>query len=197
MQSEGSALAHKQPDVSAQRAASPSMRLNKMQDSRLVPCFQVHSILGTCQSKGRKFKLLSFPDAMQVAEVMAKVGEQVRNAEDEAERRSGVLGALEDIASMRAECAWLASYEKDDARFKVSFISSFCQQTLCHSWCYASTCLVSNLSGLQPPSYHATLKSAVAQQGCITLPAPCFVTSFMSVVVYMHTHSPKAVALAR
>ena len=64
--------------------------------------------------------MLSFPDAMQEAEVMAKVGEQVRNAEDEAERRIGVLGALEGIASMRAECAWLASYEKDDARFKVN-----------------------------------------------------------------------------
>ena len=50
---------------------------------------------------------------------MAKVAEQVREAEDEAERRNPILNALQDITSMRAECAWLASYEKDDARFKV------------------------------------------------------------------------------
>ena len=55
---------------------------------------------------------------MQMAEVMARVAEQVREAEDEAERRSPILTALEDIACMRTECAWLAAYEKDDARFK-------------------------------------------------------------------------------
>ncbi|CAL5229870.1 g13281 [Coccomyxa viridis] len=54
----------------------------------------------------------------QVAEMMAKVAEQVREAEEEAERRGPVLTALQDLASMRTECAWLASYEKDDARFK-------------------------------------------------------------------------------
>ena len=63
--------------------------------------------------------LQSFLGAVQVAEVMAKVAEQVREAEDEAERRSPILNALQDITSMHAECAWLASYEKDDARFKV------------------------------------------------------------------------------
>ena len=61
--------------------------------------------------------------ALQVAEVMAKVAEQVRDAEEEAERRAPNLDALQDIASMRAECAWLASYEKDSARFKVCFCS--------------------------------------------------------------------------
>ena len=50
---------------------------------------------------------------------MAKVAEQVREAEEEAERRAPVLDALQDIAAMRAECAWLASYETDSARFKV------------------------------------------------------------------------------
>ncbi len=50
---------------------------------------------------------------------MAKVAEQVREAEDEAERRSPILTGLQDFTSMRTECAWLASYEKDDARFKV------------------------------------------------------------------------------
>ena len=65
--------------------------------------------------------LQSCLDAMQVAEVMAKVAEQVREAEDEAERRSPILTALQDLTSMRTECAWLASYEKDDARFKVCF----------------------------------------------------------------------------
>ena len=64
-------------------------------------------------------KTPSFLNAMQVAGVLAKVAEQVREAEDEAERRSSLLTALQDIASMRSECAWLASYEKDDGRFKV------------------------------------------------------------------------------
>ena len=58
-------------------------------------------------------------DGLQVAEVMAKVAEQVRDAEEEAERRAPILDMLQEIASMRAECAWLASYEKDSARFKV------------------------------------------------------------------------------
>lgn len=56
---------------------------------------------------------------VQVAEVMARVAEQVRDAQEEAERRAPILDALQEIGAMRAECAWLASYEKDDARFKV------------------------------------------------------------------------------
>ena len=55
---------------------------------------------------------------------MAKVAEQVREAEEEAERRAPILDALQEVASMRAECAWLASYEKDSARFKVCIVIS-------------------------------------------------------------------------
>ena len=47
------------------------------------------------------------------------MAEQVRDAEEEAERRAPILHALQEIASTRAECAWLAAYEKDSARFKV------------------------------------------------------------------------------
>jgi hypothetical protein len=57
--------------------------------------------------------------AVQVADVMAKVAEQVREAQDEAERRAPILEALQGIAAMRTECAWLASYEADEGRFKV------------------------------------------------------------------------------
>ena len=58
----------------------------------------------------------------QVAEVLAKVVKQVSAAEAEAERRSGILDAIEELQTMRAECSWLAEYDRDDARYKVSVL---------------------------------------------------------------------------
>ncbi len=55
----------------------------------------------------------------QVAEVLAKVVKQVSAAEAEAERRSGILDAIEELQTMRAECSWLAEYDRDDSRYKV------------------------------------------------------------------------------
>ncbi|EIE21660.1 hypothetical protein COCSUDRAFT_66998 [Coccomyxa subellipsoidea C-169] len=54
----------------------------------------------------------------QVAEVLAKVVKQVGDAEAEAERRSRILDAIEDLRSMRAECSWLIEYDRDDSRYK-------------------------------------------------------------------------------
>ncbi|CAL8469353.1 g8894 [Coccomyxa elongata] len=54
----------------------------------------------------------------QVAEVLAKVVKQVSAAEAEAERRSGILDAIEELQTMRAECSWLAEYDRDDSRYK-------------------------------------------------------------------------------
>ena len=51
--------------------------------------------------------------------MMSKVAEQVREAQDEAERRAPILEVLQGIAAMRTECAWLATYEADEGRFKV------------------------------------------------------------------------------
>ena len=80
-----------------------------------------HRLAVRCCAAQHVRALQSCLDDVQVAEMMAKVAEQVREAEEEAERRGPVLTALQDLASMRTECAWLASYEKDDARFKVRF----------------------------------------------------------------------------
>ena len=55
----------------------------------------------------------------QVAEVLAKVVKQVSDAEAEAERRGGILAAIDELQSMRAECAWLTEYDRDDSRYKV------------------------------------------------------------------------------
>ncbi|BDA44904.1 65-kDa microtubule-associated protein 4 [Coccomyxa sp. Obi] len=54
----------------------------------------------------------------QVAEVLAKVVKQVSAAEAEAERRSCILDAIEELQTMRAECSWLAEYDRDDSRYK-------------------------------------------------------------------------------
>ena len=54
-----------------------------------------------------------------MAEVLAKVVKQVSDAEAEAERRSGILAAIDDLQTMRAECAWLTEYDRDDSRYKV------------------------------------------------------------------------------
>ncbi len=54
-----------------------------------------------------------------MAEVLAKVVKQVGDAEAEAERRSRILDAIEDLRSMRAECSWLTEYDRDDSRYKV------------------------------------------------------------------------------
>lgn len=66
-------------------------------------------------------------DCAQVAEVMAKVAKQVRDAQEEAERRAPILEALKELESMRTECAWLASYETDDSRFKVCASHKACR----------------------------------------------------------------------
>lgn len=52
----------------------------------------------------------------QVAEVLAKVARQVQDAEAEAERRRDILQAIDELQAMRAECTWLAGYDRDDSR---------------------------------------------------------------------------------
>ena len=54
----------------------------------------------------------------QVAEQLAKVAQQVVDAEAEAARREGLLRAVEELQGARAECAWLTAYDADDARYK-------------------------------------------------------------------------------
>ena len=54
----------------------------------------------------------------QVAEQLAKAVKQVADAEAEAARRGALLRAAEELQGARAECAWLAAYDADDARYK-------------------------------------------------------------------------------
>jgi hypothetical protein len=55
----------------------------------------------------------------QVVEVLAKVAKQVQNAEAEAEKRRGILKAIEELQEMCMECSWLAQYDQDDGRYRV------------------------------------------------------------------------------
>ena len=56
----------------------------------------------------------------QVADTLHRMVEQLAWAEAEAARRQPVLEAIAQLDQARTECVWLATYEADSDRYKVS-----------------------------------------------------------------------------
>ncbi len=75
----------------------------------------------TSAARGQKWPLASLCGAAgQVADCLAKVARQASAAAADAAKRQELLAAVAELDGARAEAAWLAAYEQDEDRYKVS-----------------------------------------------------------------------------